>query len=192
MHKSKKWKEKSMATLAQMLTLLACIFFAASTPAFADEPPSPLRPHFTQCSSKGPVTLCRYQSEGASAMLRVYYNGGLYYGENEALSVWLKINGRYGVYRMTPSGSYAVATLTNGALNCALCSVDESSSLACPFFYESEMRWICTDAPREMKDMFFWALSPYGKLNAWDVELAFVSGQQWDSLYGRNYRFRFE
>lgn len=43
-----------------------------------------------------------------------------------------------------------------------------------------------------MKDIFYWSLDEDNELNAWDVELAFVSGQDWDSLFGQNYRFRLE
>lgn len=182
-----------MATANRLpIVLLTCSVSVASLAKAAPEEPSPLEPRFSQCYIQDSLTVCRQQSDAASAMLKINYSGRLSKAGYPQISSWIKLNGRTGIFRMEHDRSGETLRISNGALICTLCSTDsDSSTVACPL-REMATKWLCTEAPREMKDMFFWAISEGGTLNAWDIELAFVSGNDWDSQYGQNYRFRLE
>lgn len=156
--------------------------------AEATRGPSPLTPRNQTCQSSGPVRLCRAQSNGASAMLTVDYFGAL--SQFDPVSVWVRLNGRTNTYKMRKVGDHATVFLTNGDIGCAPCSIEpEPDVLTCPSPSLVD-EWICTEASPEIKNLFFWSVGNNGFLNTWDIEVAFVSGSDWDSRYGANYRFR--
>lgn len=170
--------------------LIKIFLFAILSPilAKADSPePFPLKLEETLCDTIDVVQVCRHHTEGASAALTIEYQGRL--NRYEPVSVWIKLNGRAETYKMKSSFGKSTLLLTNGAIECSLCSAEpRPDAVTCPGPWFSD-HWICTEAPREMKDLFYWAVDNQGRFNDWDIEVAFVSGSDWDSLYGLNYRF---
>lgn len=156
--------------------------------AFATNTSSPLQPINQVCQSNGPVRVCRAQSKGAAAMLTIDYSGTL--AQFDPVSVWVRLNSRVNTYKMRKVGNHASVFLTNGNIGCVPCSLaPEPDMLMCPSPAWVD-QWICTEASPEIKDLFFWSVDSNGALNRWDIEVAFVSGSDWDSQFGRNYRFR--
>lgn len=156
--------------------------------AVAADVPSPLEPLESRCVENSVVRVCQQKSRGASAMLTIDYHGSL--SRFDPVSVWINLNGRWNTYRMKQNQRHATLFLTNGDIDCVPCSATPAPDImTCPTPWLSD-RWICTEAQREVRDLFSRAVDENSNLVPWNIELAFVSGNDWDSLYGANYRFR--
>ncbi len=119
------------------------------------------------------------QATGAMA-LEIYYKGKM--AQRAPVSVFVRVKyldgNREGLLQMSPkaiSGGGIVQhlRLTNGCL-------------------VGEMGGCKVTAPPIMKHLLFWGSALGMKLNALDIEFAFVDAAgNWDSLNGRNYQYRF-
>jgi hypothetical protein len=115
---------------------------------------------------------------------------GSFYENDSTISVWVKLNGQEAQFEMqrvddrTPGATPRFfAQLSNQDYDCHPQRARGPSP--------------CSKPTRVMKSLFAWASRPEkdmpaGRLNAWDLELAFVNvSGQWDNQDGSNYHFRF-
>jgi hypothetical protein len=165
------------------------------SPAFADAPPNPVPNYFDQRASAkvDHVEVQRaFDSSSGKIVMQIIYRDAPQspFVTDEPLSVWVRLNGAEGIFplrRARPEvmgeESGRAANLSNEQYNC-----DPASSRGSD----------CSDPSVSMDHLFVWAKrsapnQPKGRLNAWDVELAFVNARGvWDNHNGQNFKFRFD
>jgi hypothetical protein len=161
------------------------------------------------CQTQGFVEVCAVNHHwGSFPRLSVKYTGGLMANSWGHVSAYMKLNGRDSVYPMTNS-NFTEHLYLNEPKPYLCHTVD--SNLAEPLPRPPQgggygwcaytrapggggLVWEVHPMPAHEADLFFYARDEFGRSNAWDVEVAFVSTLtgEWDSLSGMNYRFRFE
>ena len=121
-------------------------------------------------------------------VLTVHYTAipGTPFEKASSMTAWIRLNGKEGFFEMKREQQLSFTRfnleLSNMEFDCEPARTRGSS---------------CEEATRAMQSLFFWAKredssSPNGKLNAWDLELAFMTPDgAWDSNYGANFRLRF-
>jgi hypothetical protein len=158
----------------------------------------------TSCQENGPVRICAVnQHYGSYPRLHITYFGYLLEKEWGKLSVWVKLNGRSGTFNLTNINFTEQVWLNRPKPY--LCYVNgdggggeqngDGRYKNCKRTFEPEggLVWEVEPVPAAEADLFFYARTPDGGGNVWDIELAFSSRNgAWDSLMGQNYTFRFE
>ena len=105
--------------------------------------------------------------------------------QSTELAAWVSLNGRDGFFGMKHDDRAKSFDLevANAGFDCEPARARGSD---------------CEQTTRNMRNVFYWARrgnpsNPNGKLNAWDIEVAFVTPEGvWDNANGRNYRLRFD
>ncbi len=154
------------------------------------------------CQEQGPLEICTINHHhGLYPRLELIYRGYLVEKDWGHLKAWVRLNGREGVFTMSnkdyaehlwlnrPQAHLCYVTTVIGGLR----GENEYGPCKGARGPEGALVWEVDPIPAEERDLFFYARDPYDKGNAWDIEVAVTNGQgKWDSLFGSNYRFRFE
>jgi hypothetical protein len=158
-----------------------------------------------KCHTVGTVEVCALnQHYNSYPRLTVRYTGTLLQESWGRISAFVKLNGRSGLYRMK-NFDFA-ETVRPGEPNPYLCitrdTLNPTVELPSGQFgwcnYTAApggggLTWEVKEIPENETQLYFFARDEFGRANAWDVEVAFVTDSGvWDSLNGDNYRFRFE
>lgn len=157
----------------------------------------------TQCKREGPVEVCTWNRRWGMPQLVIKYTGPLMTTQWGRISVYAKLNGRDGVFRLA-NASYVESIVLGKPQEEYICQVLDSNrpgdmppppTRVCPLPAVpggGPPQWYFVPAPAAQLGLFFYARNPFGVANNWDVEVAFVSEDgQWDSKGGANYRFTF-
>lgn len=188
------------------------VAISASTSLFAsDFPPDYVVK--SDCKTIKHVTVCAVnRSEGQFPRVTVEYKKGVLDPATDDLLVFLKLNGKEGLFPMKSSWiykngkkDYAVSNGFVGApKNVKKCADPDSVTgknlhpdlPLCPDKKPTRggnIRWYFEQPAQAELDVLFYARDSVGRANAWDVEVAFVNKQKkWDSQSNQNYAFRFE
>ncbi len=184
-----------------LLTLSPFFGIGAVSAAFAGEQGRPSEALDKECQTvEGVVKVCAINRWGRNIpQLELSYSGILTPSEDQRLVAFVRLNGESGFFHMKDS-SQAVARLFVGRpvqeFLCIVKNIDETLP-TCPASTNGlpgTVRWHVEPAPDAELILFETVFEPDGKPRPWNLELAFVSedGRNWDSRYGRNYRFFFD
>jgi hypothetical protein len=121
---------------------------------------------------------------------------------DEDINIYISLNGN-DAFLGASSGSYddAYVTIDSGPRNCVWCSLDGygepwvGNPAGCDgveYPQNSGGVWSCEEPTPVEDHLFFWAFSPWGQQNHWDIQLAAEANGQWDSNWGANFFARME
>jgi hypothetical protein len=193
----------SFAKLASSVAAFVAVLAPASISVASFYPPDYVIE--TKCQTDGAVEVCATNHKwGNYPRLTVRYRDGyLQASQWGRLSAYVKLNGREGTFRMT-NANYVDSVTLNDPVS-YLCyakdpsnpnqTIPEGPYRLCERTEQTggPLVWEVTPPPQAEADLFFYARTPQGIANAWDVEVAIRSDDgRWDSRFGQNYRFRFE
>ncbi|WP_437568303.1 hypothetical protein [Sorangium sp. So ce542] len=186
-------------TLAAALPLALALSAVARDGAASNYPPSYDYCGPTATAHTGPFELIQDPVRTDAARLTVAYRGYLraYYPDHE-INLYVRLNGS-DAFLPASAGAHgdAYVLVSNAPRDCAWCSPppDDAGQRLCggaPLPPASSGTWVCNEPTAVEEDLFFWAYDSYGRMNAWDIEVAAESHGLWDSNLGANYAARFE
>lgn len=186
-------------TLAAALPLSLALSAVPREGAASNYPPSYDYCGPTATAHTGPFEVLQDPVRSDAAKLTVAYRGYLraYYPDHE-INLYVRLNGS-DAFLPASAGAHgdAYVLVSNAPRDCAWCSPppDDAGLRVCggaPLPPGSSGTWVCNEPTALEEDLFLWAYDEYGRMNAWDIEVAAESHGLWDSNLGANYAARFE
>jgi hypothetical protein len=169
-----------------MKKLLFFWLLALSSVVVAAEQWTPDCEQTIECKTNGVIEVCAINKGLTYQRLRISYQGYLLANPQRTFSVYVNLNGIDGFYPLAVSGEKAGTELNK--TKSYLCTkpgivYPECSYSATKIVYE-------VDDTNPQKALFKNTFSD-GWPKPWQLEIAINAGDEWDSDYGNNFKFRF-
>jgi len=164
------------------------LFFLHSTFASMYAPDTYLS---RNCLSSKTVDVCQVHTL-SGYLLEIIYHGKLLRDHWGKINVYVKLNDRDAHFQMSNSNFAEHLVIGTSQRACVFCQQGrESQECFSSDRKTTDNKWSCLGPTNAEQILFYWATNDQNQLNPWKIEIAFSSGEEWDSNFGANYTFSF-